>query len=101
MKIKSEKGYTGIDIAISVVVLFIFVSLIAVLSYNFNSRTREIELASEATYLAIDEIENIKNAGFEAIQDIRYDENNPYIDKETDNDLKEYLEEMLMDYREY
>ena len=24
-----------------------------------------------------------------------------YIDKETDNDLKEYLEEMLMDYREY
>ena len=24
-----------------------------------------------------------------------------YIDKETDNDLKEYLEEMLVDYREY
>ena len=83
MKIKSEKGYTGIDIAISVVVLFIFVSLIAVLSYNFNSRTREIELASEATYLAIDEIENIKNAGFDAIETIRYDENNPYIDRET------------------
>ena len=24
-----------------------------------------------------------------------------YIDKETDNGLKEYLEEMLVDYREY
>ena len=61
MKIKSERGFTGIDIAISVIVLFIFVSLIAMLVYNSNSSTREVELKSEATYLAIDEIEKIKN----------------------------------------
>jgi len=36
-KIRSQKGYTGIDIAISVIVIFIFVSLIAMLIYNFNS----------------------------------------------------------------
>ena len=65
MKIKSERGFTGIDIAISVIVLFIFVSLIAMLVYNSNSSTREAELKSEATYLAIDEIEKIKNAGFD------------------------------------
>ena len=65
MKIKSERGFTGIDIAISVIVLFIFVSLIAMLVYNSNSSTREVELKSEATYLAIDEIEKIKNAGFD------------------------------------
>lgn len=64
MKIKSEKGYTGIDIAVSVVVLFIFVSLIAVLSYNFNSSSKEIELKSKAMEIAIDEIEKIKNQGF-------------------------------------
>ncbi len=85
MKIKSEKGFTGIDMAISVIVLFIFVSLIALLIYNFNSSTKEVELRSEATYLAIDEIENIKNEGFEAIETIRYDEENPYyIDEETE-----------------
>lgn len=65
MKIKSQKGYTGIDIAIAVVVLFIFVSIIAILIYNFNSSTMEIELRTEATDIAIDEIEKIRNNGFE------------------------------------
>ncbi len=66
---KNEKGYTGIDIAISVVVLFIFVSLIAMLSYRLNSTSKEIELKSEATFLAIEEIEAIKNINFAEIQD--------------------------------
>lgn len=61
MHFKNEKGYTGIDIAISVVVLFIFVSLIAFLSYGFNSSAKEIELKSQALSLAIDEIETIKS----------------------------------------
>ena len=61
MSFKPEQGYTGIDIAISVVVLFIFVSLIAFLSYGFNSSAKEIELKAEALTLAIDEIETIKS----------------------------------------
>lgn len=73
MKIKDEKGYTGIDIAISVVVLFIFVSVIAVLIYNFNSSSKEAELKSTATYLAIDEIEKIKNQGFEKYDTLNID----------------------------
>lgn len=61
MCFKNEKGYTGIDIAISVVVLFIFVSLIAFLSYGFNSSAKELELKSQALNIAIDEIEKIKS----------------------------------------
>ena len=84
MKIKSEKGFTGIDISISVIVLFIFVTLIALLLYNFNSASREVELKSEATYLAIDEIENLKNAGFEDIETISESNGgNPYKDEDT------------------
>lgn len=70
MKIKSEKGFTGIDIAISVIVLFIFVSIIAMLMYNFNSTSKEVELKSEATYLAISEIENVKRKGFENYENL-------------------------------
>ena len=73
MKIKSNKGFTGIDIAISVIVLFIFVSLIAVLVYNNNSSSQELELKTEATYLAIDEIEKIKNNGFEKYESLNKD----------------------------
>lgn len=65
---KSEKGYTGVDIAISIVVLFIFVSLIATLSYNFNSTSRAIQLKAQATAMAVSEIETIKNKTIEDIQ---------------------------------
>lgn len=67
MKFKSEKGYTGIDIAIAVVVLFIFVSLIAFLSYGNNSATKEIELKSEALNLAVEQIESLKSRNFEEV----------------------------------
>lgn len=70
MQIYSEKGYTGVDIAISIIVIFIFVSLIATLIYRFNSSSKEIELKSEATYLAIGEIEKIKNNGFETYDNL-------------------------------
>lgn len=62
---KSEKGYTGIDIAISVVVIFIFVSVIATLSYTFNSSSKEVELKAEATAIAVEEIEKMKNKTIE------------------------------------
>lgn len=68
MKFKSEKGYTGIDISVSIIVLFIFVSIIATLSYNFNSSVKEVELKSEATAIAVDEIENMKLLDFEEIE---------------------------------
>ncbi len=98
MKIKSEKGFTGIDIAISVIVLFIFVSLIAMLIYSFNSTSREVELKSEATYLAIDEIENIKNQGFEAIETISLDNGgNPYKEEEA-SEAGFYTKVIIEDY---
>ena len=66
---RDEKGYTGVDIAVSVVVLFIFVSIIANLSYSFNSSSKEIALKAQATSLAIDEIEEIKKKDFTEIKD--------------------------------
>ena len=69
MNLRNEKGFTGIDISVSVIIIFIFVSIIATLVYQINSTSKEIQLKSEATYLAINEIENIKNQGFEAYKD--------------------------------
>lgn len=76
MNFKSERGYTGIDIATSIVILFIFVSLIATLSYNFSSTSKQIELRAEATALAVSEIEQMKNKRLEDIEteDIDYGE---------------------------
>jgi len=63
-RMRSQKGYTGIDIAISVIVIFIFVSLITMLIYNFNSSADELKIKSDATYIAVNEIEKIKSQDF-------------------------------------
>ena len=73
MKFSSEKGYTVIDIAISIVVITIFVSLIAVVISRFNSSEGEIKYKEEATVLAIEEIEKIKKDRFEAYKDMNKD----------------------------
>lgn len=67
---KSEKGYTGVDIAITIVVLFTLVSVIAILSYNFNSASKEIELKAKATEIAIEEIEAMKNIDYSEIENL-------------------------------
>lgn len=61
MNIKSEKGFTGIEISISIVVIFIFTTIIAILCYNINSASEEIELKSTALDIALQGIETMKN----------------------------------------
>lgn len=73
MKFNSEKGYTGIDIAISIVVITIFVSLIAVIISRFNSSAGKIKYKEEATAIAISEIEKIKRDDFEIYKDMNKD----------------------------
>lgn len=94
MKGKSEKGYTGIDIAISVVVLFIFVSLIATMSYQFNSSVNAVKLESEATEIAVEEIERLKNElTFDEIKNMR---NYEYANKEIKTGFYETI--LIQDY---
>lgn len=57
---KKENGYTGVDIAISVVVITIFIALIGTLVFNFNSSSNEMEYKSKALNYAINEIEGLK-----------------------------------------
>ena len=70
-KLKSQKGIAGINIAVGIIVLFMFVSFVAVIFYNTNSSSKEIELKSKATNLAVTGIEEMKAKGYEAIKDLR------------------------------
>ena len=70
MKIRNDKGFTGIDISVAVVVLFIFITIISMLIYRVSSTSKEVSLRSDATYLAINEIEQIKSNGIETYKGI-------------------------------
>ena len=51
MKLKDNKGVTGIDVAIATLILIAFVSLITGLFYNLTSTSKRIERKSTATSL--------------------------------------------------
>lgn len=84
MKIKNEKGIVGADLAISVVVIFIFVSLISMLIYNINLLTVGQERMSEAIYIAINEIEGLKIDGYDMYKDSNLSVNNGVV---VDNEM--------------
>ena len=81
MKIKSEKGITGIDITVSILVITIFISLIGVLIFNIDSQSKSIERRTEAAYQAVNLIEELKGMTIEELEALSEDEKNGYIDE--------------------
>lgn len=69
MNVKSQKGFTGIDITIAIIVITLFVSIISVVFYNITISSKKVERKIEATYIAQDVIEKIKALDYdEAIE---------------------------------
>lgn len=89
-KLSENKGFTGIDISIATIVILLFVSIIASLVYNFSEASKGVERKSEATHLAIQIIENIKQMNYD---DIIEDKNNgmdlKYIQEKTGQTIEE------------
>lgn len=76
MKFKNEKGFTGIDITIAVIIIMLFMSLIATLFYNIASSSKALERKTEATYIATDVIEKIKALDYDEITVGNYNDSN-------------------------
>lgn len=100
MKFHSEKGYTGIDIAISIVVITIFVSIIALVISRFNSSANDLKYKEEAIAIAIEEIELIKKDGFEVYKDRSIANGNSEVSKDEEISGKEgyYKTIIIEDY---
>lgn len=60
MLIKGEKGFSQIDIVISIILITIFIALIGNLIVNINLNSKNIERKTVATSYAVQEIERIK-----------------------------------------
>lgn len=79
MSIKSEKGITGIDITVSILVIAIFISLIGTLIFNINAQSASIERRTEATYQAVNLIEEMKGKTIEELEALTEAEKSGYI----------------------
>ena len=67
MNLKDNKGVTGTDVAIAIVILMIFVSLISGMFYNIAVTSKRIERKSIATNLAVAVIEEMKVQEFDEL----------------------------------
>ena len=107
MQIKSEKGIAVTDIAISVVVIFTFITLISTLAYRFNTSSKELELKSKAITLAVQEIEKLKKQTLSGITGYLTSNNIKYSENETSAQLQKiagedgfYKKVILQDYHD-
>ena len=62
--IKDEKGLTGVDIAISLVIVTMFVAIITNLIANINLDTEKMDRKSKALAYAVQEIETRRATGY-------------------------------------
>lgn len=89
MKIKNNKGLTGVDVTIAVIILTIFVSLIANMFYNVSQIGNAVNRKSEATYVAVQIIE--------AMKQVNYDDLPTGLTEDTTAINLEKLNELLID----
>ena len=64
MNIKSEKGISTIDITVAIIIITLLLSVVITLIVNINTNSNKINMKSDATNYALDEIEKIKAEGW-------------------------------------
>ena len=67
MNLKQEKGITGIDITIAVIIISIFMATILTVFTSIQKNSTNLERETEATYYAVDTIEEIKALDFSSL----------------------------------
>lgn len=69
MNLRKNKGFTGIDISITMLIILIFIPTIFGISYNIQKTNHSIERESEAIDIMVLYLENAKSQNFDDIQE--------------------------------
>ncbi|MBR3249301.1 MAG: hypothetical protein IKF83_01215 [Clostridia bacterium] len=79
MDYRNNRGITGVDISVALVIVVLFVGLIATIAYNFSVTSQGINRKSEAINIAIQKVEELKNTAY---SDLQSGTNTEYKDKD-------------------
>ena len=72
--LKNNKGVTGIDLAISIIIIIFSVTLITVMYSRYVEKSKEVERNSKATNIAVQLIEEIKSKDYEKVSSWFFDD---------------------------
>jgi len=104
MDLKNNRGVTLADISISIMIIFLFSSLITGLVYNYSTSIKAVNRKAEATQHAITVIEELKQIEYNNIlsalanNGIKYNENEKYYTLGLD-ELNEIPENKSIDHQ--
>lgn len=68
MNLRDNKGVTGADISVALIVIVIFVGIIATLVYNFGMASKSLNRKATAVNIAISKIEELKEKNYDDVQ---------------------------------
>lgn len=88
MDVKNNKGITGVDITISIVILGLFISLITSMFYNVTVIGKTVNRKADAVYLAVQVIEAAKQIGYKKLPTGETDETTKYTLEEINEKLE-------------
>ena len=67
MNFKENKGITGVDLSVALIIVVLFVGLIVTLTYNFSASSQEVNRKSQAINIAIQKVEELKGKPYDEI----------------------------------
>lgn len=104
MKLKSEKGITGIDITLSVILISIFIGILATMSYNIQNNAKQADRHATALNYAISSIEEMKSLDFSALPKVGSNKidgyEDGYLKDSSGKDTPYYRTITVLDYTE-
>lgn len=65
MNLKNNKGYTGVDVSVAMIIILIFIPTIFGIIYNIQKTNSYVKRESEAVRIATDIVENAKSFDYE------------------------------------
>ena len=87
MDLKNNKGYTGVDISIAMIILMIFIPTVFAISYSIQKTSNEVKRKSEAISIATDILESAKGMSFENLESMEEEENISLLEEKYSKDV--------------
>ena len=103
MNLKNNKGYTGVDVSVAIILIMLFIPTIFGMTYNIRKARADIAKKSYATKIATEIIGYAKLAGYEKIASNQFWNDNFWTSKysETSNSVNFVEDTNYYDYKYY
>lgn len=71
MNLKNNKGYTGVDISIAMIIIMIFIPTLMAISYSIQKTSNDVKRKADAISIATEILEIAKTTAYENLDNMK------------------------------